>query len=40
MLERQDGVVNLVADRIERIETLYPAAGQAVPARPRSRDFR
>jgi error-prone DNA polymerase len=40
MLERHDGVVNLVADRLERIETLYPAAGRAVPARPASRDFR
>ncbi len=40
MLERQDGVVNLVADKIERIETLYPQIGSAVPARPRSRDFR
>ena len=39
MLERQDGVVNLVADKIERIETLYPQVGAAVPARPRSRDF-
>lgn len=40
MLERQDGVVNLVADKIERIETLYPQLAPAVPARPRSRDFR
>ena len=39
MLERQDGVVNLVADKIERIETLYPQLATAVPARPRSRDF-
>jgi error-prone DNA polymerase len=39
MLERQDGVVNLVADKIERIETLYPQLAPAVPARPRSRDF-
>ncbi len=40
MLERQDGVVNLVADRIERIETLYPQLAPAVPSRHRSRDFR
>lgn len=40
MLERQDGVVNLVADKIERIETLYPQLAPAVPKRPRSRDFR
>jgi error-prone DNA polymerase len=40
MLERQDGVVNLVADRIERIESLYPQLAPAVPARPQSRDFR
>ena len=39
MLERQDGVVNLVADKIERIETLYPQLAPAVPARPKSRDF-
>ena len=39
MLERQDGVVNLVADKIERIETLYPQLAPAVPVRPKSRDF-
>jgi error-prone DNA polymerase len=39
MLERQDGVVNLVADKIERIETLYPQLAPAVPASHRSRDF-
>ena len=39
MLEREDGVVNLVADKIERIETLYPQLAPAVPASHRSRDF-
>ncbi len=39
MLEREDGVVNLVADKIERIETLYPQLALAVPASHRSRDF-
>ena len=34
MLERQDGVVNLVADKIERIETLYPQLGPPSRARP------
>ena len=30
MLERNDGVINLVADKLERIEVVYPH---------RSRDF-
>jgi error-prone DNA polymerase len=39
-LERQDGVVNLVAERLDPIETLYPAAAGRVPGSHRSRDFR
>jgi error-prone DNA polymerase len=39
VLERKDGVTNLVADRIAPIEELYPEAGQALRARHRSRDF-
>lgn len=39
-LERQDNVVNLVAERLDRIETLYPAAAGRVPGSHRSRDFR
>ncbi|MDQ4053558.1 MAG: error-prone DNA polymerase [Actinomycetota bacterium] len=39
VLERQDGVTNLVADRIAPIEDLYPEAGRALRARHRSRDF-
>jgi error-prone DNA polymerase len=38
-LERQDGVTNLVADRLEPIETLHAHAGRALQARHRSRDF-
>lgn len=39
ILERQDGVTNLVADRLAPIEDVYPEAGQALRARHRSRDF-
>ncbi|GAB2459122.1 error-prone DNA polymerase [Nocardioides hungaricus] len=39
LLERQDGVTNLVADRLSAIETVHPEAGQALRARHRSRDF-
>lgn len=40
MLEvTEDGVVNLVAATVERIEVLYPQATGALPARHRSRDF-
>lgn len=35
----EDGVVNLVAATVERIEVLYPEATGALPARHRSRDF-
>ena len=34
-----DGVVNLVAQRVERVERLYPQAAGALPARHRARDF-
>jgi error-prone DNA polymerase len=39
ILERQDGVTNLVADRLAPVEDVYPQAGQALRARHRSRDF-
>ena len=39
MLERHDGVTNLLADRLAPIEEVYPQAGQALQARHRSRDF-
>jgi error-prone DNA polymerase len=39
ILERQDGVTNLVADRLDLIETVHPEAGRALQARHRSRDF-
>ncbi|MBS4753749.1 error-prone DNA polymerase [Nocardioides sp. zg-ZUI104] len=39
-LERQDGVTNLVADRIESLDTVLPGSGQALQARQSSRDFR
>ncbi|GAA1154018.1 error-prone DNA polymerase [Nocardioides aquiterrae] len=39
ILERQDGVTNLVADRMEPIEQVHAAAGRALQARHRSRDF-
>jgi error-prone DNA polymerase len=39
ILEREDGVTNLVADRLSPIESVHPEAGQALRARHRSRDF-
>jgi len=39
MLERQDGVTNLVADRLAPLEEVHPSAGRALRARHRSRDF-
>ncbi|KRB73818.1 DNA polymerase III subunit alpha [Nocardioides sp. Root190] len=39
-LERQDGVTNLLADRIESLDTVLPGAGAALQARQTSRDFR
>jgi len=41
MLEvSEEGVVNLVAEKLVRLEELYPAAAAALPARHRARDFR
>lgn len=39
ILERRDGVTNLLADRLSAIETVHAEAGQALQARHRSRDF-
>lgn len=39
IVERNDGVTNLVADRLDRIESSYPETAAAVTAH-RSRDFR
>ncbi|WP_310961162.1 error-prone DNA polymerase [Nocardioides terrisoli] len=39
ILERSDGVTNLVADRITPIEQLFPAAAPVLRGRHRSRDF-
>jgi error-prone DNA polymerase len=39
ILERQDGVTNLVADRLDPIEAVHDEAGRALQARHRSRDF-
>ncbi|WP_019145276.1 error-prone DNA polymerase [Aeromicrobium massiliense] len=35
-----EGVVNLVAERLVRLEELYPAAAAALPAKHKARDFR
>ncbi|WP_408899395.1 error-prone DNA polymerase [Nocardioides sp. R1-1] len=39
-VERQDGVTNLVADRVEPLDAVLPGAGDALQARQSSRDFR
>ncbi|MCR1780979.1 error-prone DNA polymerase [Nocardioides carbamazepini] len=39
-VERQDGVTNLVADRIEPLDSVLPGAGAALQIRQTSRDFR
>ncbi len=39
-LERQDGVTNLVADRIEPLDVVLPGSGAALESRQSSRDFR
>ncbi|KAA1415984.1 error-prone DNA polymerase [Nocardioides humilatus] len=39
-VERNDGVVNLVADKVEPLDVLVPGAGAALQARQASRDFR
>ena len=39
-LERNEGVTNLIADRVEGIDVVVPGAGAALQARASSRDFR
>lgn len=39
-LEREEGVTNLVADRVEPLDLVVPGAGSALQARQSSRDFR
>jgi error-prone DNA polymerase len=39
-IERQDGALNLVADRLAPLSDLLPGAGAALQKRHRSRDFR
>jgi error-prone DNA polymerase len=39
-LERNEGVINLVADRVESIDVVVPGAGAVLQARAASRDFR
>ena len=39
-LERNEGVTNLVADRVESIDVVVPGAGAVLQARASSRDFR
>ncbi len=39
-LERNEGVTNLIADRVEGIDVVVPGAGAVLQARAASRDFR
>jgi error-prone DNA polymerase len=39
-IEYNDGVTNLVADRLQPLSTVYPQAAGILPSRHRSRDFR
>jgi error-prone DNA polymerase len=39
-LERNEGVTNLIADRVEPIDVVVPGAGAVLQARASSRDFR
>ncbi|MER6969584.1 error-prone DNA polymerase [Nocardioides sp. NPDC000445] len=39
ILERNDGVTNLVADRLAPLEEIHPEAAKAIASRHRSRDF-
>ena len=39
-LERNEGVTNLLADRVEGIDVVVPGAGAVLQARASSRDFR
>jgi len=40
ILERNEGVTNLIADKLMRIEEAYPETAGSVPPRHASRDFR
>jgi error-prone DNA polymerase len=40
ILERSEGVTNLVADRVVALDSVLPGAGSALQARQSSRDFR
>ncbi|MEV5002181.1 error-prone DNA polymerase [Nocardioides sp. LML1-1-1.1] len=40
IVEREDGVTNLVADRVVSLDTVLPGTGAALQARQSSRDFR
>ncbi len=40
VVEHSDGAVNLKAETLDRIESLYPDAASALPAKHRARDFR
>ncbi|MGA8846568.1 MAG: error-prone DNA polymerase [Nocardioides sp.] len=40
ILERSEGVTNLIADRVVGLDTIIPGAGEALQARQSSRDFR
>ena len=39
-LERNEGVTNLIADRVEGIDVIVPGAGAVLQQRSSSRDFR
>jgi len=39
-LERYEGVTNLVADKLERIESVYPQTAAAIPPKHPARNFR
>ena len=39
-LERNEGVTNLVADRVDPLDAIVPGAGAVLEGRARSRDFR
>jgi error-prone DNA polymerase len=40
VVEHFDGVTNLVADRLDPLSDVFPAAQQILPGRHQSRDFR
>jgi error-prone DNA polymerase len=40
ILEREEGAVNLIADRVEGIDVVVPGAGAVLQSRAASRDFR